>query len=285
MDTRIVDIYQFFEIARPENANCSLICYQMTTSEKVSPGRKKPAVLILPGGGYSHTSPREAEPVAIRFTAAGFAPFVLHYSCAPCGFPVALREAALAMRYVRENAADYEADPNRVAAVGFSAGGHLCGMLGTLFDSPEIADLGAGTQIRPDALGLCYPVAVSWGRTHEGSFENLCGGDEPLRSRLSLERLVRADMPPVFLWHTRDDASVPCRNSLILASALEEAGVDFSLHVYRHGPHGLSTADEQVYPVWAVPESSWDVPGWQIAMIRFFRDIGLKITDSEEKTL
>lgn len=284
MDIRIVDLYQFFKIPKPNNANCSLICYRIKTSEAVSTGRKKPAVLILPGGGYCFTSPREAEPVAIRFAAAGYAPFVLHYSCAPCVFPVALREAALAMGYIRDNADDFEVDPAMVAAVGFSAGGHLCGTLGTMFDSPEVADLGPGSRFRPDALGLCYPVAVSWGRTHEGSFENLCGGDEQLRSRLSLERLARPDMPPVFLWHTRDDASVPCRNSLILAAALEEAGVDFSMHVYRHGMHGLSTADAQVYPAWGVPGSSWDVPGWQQAMIRFFGDIGFKITDFEEKT-
>lgn len=285
MNEQIVNLYQYFGLKQPEYANSGLICYRLTTSEKVSPGRKKPAVLILPGGGYGHTSPREAEPVALRFAARGYAPFVLHYSVAPCAWPVALREAAMAMRYIRENAREFEVDPAMVAAIGFSAGGHLCGCLGTLFDSPEVADIGPAELIRPDALGLCYPVAVSWGRTHEGSFENLSGGNWEIREKLSLERLVRRDMCPVFLWHTRDDGSVPCRNSLILAQALEEQGVDFAMHIYRHGVHGLSTADEMAYPVYGVPASSRDVAGWLDTMVAFFGEIGFRITDIQEKYL
>lgn len=88
--------------------------------------------------------------------------------------------------------------------------------------------------------------------------------------------------PPVFLWHTRNDGAVPCRNSLELACAMEKAGVDFAMHVYRSGCHGLSTADEMVYPVGGVPETSWDVSGWLDAMLRFFRDCGLVIRDGGE---
>jgi len=283
MDVKIVNLYQHFGLTAPENAACRLLCYRIDTSAEVSSGRKKPGVLILPGGGYSHTSAREAEPIALRFAARGYAPFVLHYSVAPAMYPTALREAAMAMRYIRENAREYEVDPAMVAAIGFSAGGHLCGLLGTCYDSPEVADLGPGALLRPNALGLCYPVAVAWGRTHEGSFENLSGGDPELRKKLSLEKLVRPDMAPVFLWHTRDDNTVPCRNSLILAAALEEAGVDFAMHIYRHGKHGLSTADEMVYPSFGVPETSWDVSGWLDTMLRYFAEIGFKITDFREE--
>lgn len=283
MNERIVDLYQYYGFYMPKNAKSRMICYKMTTPVEVSPGRAKPAVLIIPGGGYEHTSTREAEPVALRFAARGYVPFVLHYSVAPCAFPVALREAAMAMRYIRENAAEFEVNLRMVAAIGFSAGGHLCGTLGTMFDSPEVADIGSGELIRPDALGLCYPVAVSWGRTHEGTFDHISGGDPKLRQRLSLERLVRPDMCPVFLWHTRDDASVSCRNSLILAQALEEAGVNFALQLYRKGRHGLSTADEMAYPVYGVPEISWDVTGWLDSMMAFFNEIGFRITDIREE--
>lgn len=258
-----------------------LSCWIQQTSDKVSVSRRRPAILILPGGAYRWTSPREAEPVALRFAARGYAAFVLDYTCVPHGFPVSLREAALAMRYIRENADAFEINPHMVAAMGFSAGGHLCGTLGTLYDCPEVSDLGTAEDIRPDALGLCYPVAVSHGETHEESFENISKGDRALRERLSLDRLVRPDMPPVFLWHTRDDQSVPVRNSLVLANALEAAGVDFTMHIYRHGRHGLSTADEMVYPAHDVPCVSWDVPGWLDAEMAFFREIGFKITDVE----
>lgn len=285
MNEQIVNIYQFYGLQQPAGGAGNLICYGMRTSDKVSAHRRRPGVLILPGGGYGHTSPREAEPVALRFLVRGYVPFVLHYSVAPCRYPVALREAALAMRFIREHAAEFEVDISMVAAIGFSAGAHLCGCLGTLFDSAEVADLGTPELLKPDALGLCYPVAVSWGATHEGSFRNLCGGDEKLRARLSLDALVRPDMAPVFLWHTRDDEAVPVRNSLILARALEEKGIDFAMHIYRHGKHGLSTADEQVYPVSAVPGHSWGTENWPEEMMNFFAEIGFQITDFQEETL
>ena len=281
MYTEIVELYQFFGVERPECGKGKLTCLHIPTSDKVSPCRRKPAILIIPGGGYCHVSPRESEPVALQFLARGYAAFILDYAIAPAVFPVALREAAMAMRYIRENADRYEIDPGMVAATGFSAGGHLCGTLGTMYDAPEVEDIGPAQLLRPDALGLCYPVAVEWGITHEGTFENISGGDRVLRQRLSLDGLVRSDMPPVFLWHTRSDESVPCRNSLILAQALDAAGVDFAMHIYRSGPHGLSTADNLSYCDGAVPEVSWDVPGWIRAEIQFFLEKGLKIRDVE----
>lgn len=282
MLTKKVNLYEYWKIHQEDGMAGNLTGWYASTPLAVSKKRHKPAVLILPGGGYSHTSDRESEPIALQFVAKGYVAFVLEYSVAPFGFPTSLREAAMAMRYIRENAADFEINPNMIAAIGFSAGGHLCGTLGTMYDCAEVADLGEPKLLRPDVLGLCYPVAVSWGRTNNASFQNLTKGNVFLKERLSLERLVRKDMPPVFLWHTRDDAVVPCRNSLILSVALEEAGVPFSLHIYRHGPHGLATANELAYETWKLPDISWDVPDWFDAELCFFKEIGFKIIDDEE---
>lgn len=277
-----VDLYGHFGVAKPAGAVGELECYIQHTDEAVSPCRLRPAVLILPGGGYQHVSGREGEPIALRYLALGYSAFVLDYSVAPHRFPTALQEAAMAMRFIRENCESLEVNPHAVAAIGFSAGGHLCGLLGTLYDDETVRKIADADMIRPDALGLCYPVAVSWGKTHDGSFENLCGADTGLRQRLSLDKLVRPDMPPVFLWHTRDDACVPCRNSLILANALQEQGVDFTLRVYRSGCHGLSTANAQVYPVSKVPTTSPDVTGWLDAQAMFFEEVGIRIIDRED---
>lgn len=282
MQQHFVKLYEYYGLPKPAMTTGTLTLWLQEDAVGTG-GRLRPAVLIVPGGGYGHVSKREGTPVALRFLARGWNAFVLDYSVAPLQFPVALREAAMAMGYIRQNAAALGVDPAMVAAVGFSAGGHLCGTLGTLFDAPELSQIGPAALLRPDALGLCYPVAVSWGKTHEGSFENLCGEDAALRQRLSLDALVRADMPPVFLWHTRDDASVPCRNSLLLAAALEEKGVDFALHIYRHGPHGLSTGDTQVYADGKLPQVSPDILDWPEKMMDFFQEIGLKNRDLEGK--
>lgn len=282
MHSKTVFLYSNYRMKAPEGGAGFLSCILPTMVDELVPRRLRPAVLIMPGGGYGYVSPREAEPIALHFLTKGYAAFVLNYSCAPQRFPTALREAAMAMRYIRENAETWHIDPNMIAAIGFSAGAHLCGTLGTMYDCPEVQDIADAETVRPNALGLCYPVAVSWGKTHEGSFKNLCGEDQALRQRLSIDKLVRPDMPPMFLWHTRNDPVVPVRNSLLTAQALDEVQVPYSLHIYNQGAHGLSTADEQTYRVANVPSCSPDLHNWIGSMLSFFDECGLKITDQKE---
>ena len=274
------NLYEHYGLTGPEDHEGDLTAWIFSTSREVSRNRRRPAVLILPGGGYSRTSDREAEPLAYRFLAKGYVPFILRYTCGGRHFPVQLREAAMAMRFIREHADSWEIDPNMVAAIGFSAGGHLCGTLGMMYDCPEVADIGDGAMIRPDALCLSYPVTLGWGNTHEGTMETVSGGDKALRMRLSLDSQVRPDMPPTFLWHTRDDQAVPCRNSIILAEKMDEAGVDFMFHLYRHGWHGLSLANDQVYPAHMQGHFSPNVVGWLDDCCQFWAETGFHITDS-----
>lgn len=217
-------------------------------------GRKRGAVLICPGGGYGYTSPREAEPVALAFNAAGYHAFVLDYSVAPRRHPLPLLDLSRALCILRERADEWNIRPDGIAVCGFSAGGHLAASLGLFWDKP--VSLGAPGiekgKNRPDALILCYPVITSGPFAHRFSFENLLGKSPSpeLLCEVSLEFQVGASTPPVFLWHTFDDAGVPLENSLFFASALREKGVPFEFHVYPEGVHGLSlatleTADEQ----------------------------------------
>lgn len=280
LQTKAINLYEHFGVPCPEFGRGELTCLYLETSGEMKTLRRRPAVLVIPGGGYSGVSDREAEPIALRFMQRGYAAFVLRYAVKPAVFPTALREAAMAMRYIRENAELFEV--NKVAAIGFSAGGHLCGTLGTAYDCLEVQDIASGEVIRPDALGLCYPVAVAWGKTHAGSFRNISGGNEELAMRLSIDRLVRPDMPPVYIWHTRDDQGVPVRNSLILSEALAEAGVDFAMQICHSGKHGLATADENTYLSYKLPEISADILGWEDRMITFFKECGITIQDKEQ---
>ena len=273
-----VDLYELYpQEMRGEGGR--LAVYALQPISKVDPDRRFPAVLILPGGAYQWVSPREAEPVAMRFLSRGFSCFILKYSCAPSRFPVALREAALAMRYIRSRADELHVHPHKVAALGFSAGGHLCGTLGTLFDDAAVSDVGAPSLIRPDALVLCYPVSASRGKTHLDSFVNLCGNDRALMDRLSLDALIRPDMMPVFLWHTRTDDSVPVDGSIRLAAALAEKDVPFSFHVFADGRHGLATGDDLVYRRDNLPTVSDGVLDWPELAVRFLWENGFHIED------
>ena len=261
MHTETINLYEHYHTAAPGDGG-QLVVYALEPIPKVDPKRRFPAVLILPGGAYSWVSPREAEPVAMRFLSRGFTCAILNYSCAPARFPVALREAAMAMGFLREQADRLHIDPEKVAALGFSAGA-------------------TSAMIRPDALVLCYPVSAAHGRTHEDSFTNLCGQDQALKDRLSLDRLVRRDMMPVFLWHTRTDDSVPVDGTMRLALALAEQDVPFALHVFAAGRHGLATADDLVYRRDNLPPVSDGVRDWPELAIRFLWEQGFHIQDGE----
>jgi acetyl esterase/lipase len=225
-------------------------------------GAARPAVLVLPGGAYSHRADHEGGGVAAAFRERGFQAFVLHYRVAPARCPGAYLDAVAAMRHLRGHAAEYGIRPDAIALCGFSAGGHLAASVGVFADQ-AYPGLAPGTEVadsRPDAMILCYPVISFGEQTHPGSVQNLLGADpDPaLRERLSLERRVTPATPPTFLWHTSDDAAVPVGNSLLFAEALRRHGVPFELHVFPRGAHGLGlAADHPRMAAWPDLAAAW----------------------------
>lgn len=224
-----------------------LTVYCPENSPEIDPKRKRASILICPGGGYTFTSDREAEPIALNFVSRGYNAFVLRYSVAPARYPTALLEVSAAMALIRSRAEEWNVRKDAVIVCGFSAGGHLGCSLGAFWNEPFIEQtLGIEHgQNRPDGMILCYPVITSGPFAHRGSFDNLVadGGDE-LLSKVSLEHRVGGQTPPAFIWHTFDDEAVPVENSLLLASALRKAEVPFELHIYPTGVHGLSLCND-----------------------------------------
>ena len=230
------------------DATLTPMCFSNSKSLSFSPRR---AVIVCPGGGYNHVSAREAEPIAAQFLAAGYATFILHYSTGENATDYRpLKELALAIRHVRENADKYNVDPNYVFLCGFSAGGHLCASAGILWSSPVLDEIAAGAPrdiLRPTGMILGYPVISAGEHGHRGSFRKLCGKEEPTEDEMipfSLEKQVTADTAPAFIWHTFEDKTVPVQNSLLLAQAMTAAGVHFELHIFPNGPHGLSLCND-----------------------------------------
>ena len=207
----------------------------------------RPTMLIIPGGGYRFVSRREAEPLALHLLPRGFNVCVLTYSVAPHGFPTQLREVAAAMELICEYADSWHCDREKLAIMGFSAGGHLAAHYCNRYDCPQVREVFPDSKPVAAAV-LGYPVITADPRySHKGSFEKLNGGTYPTEGEMqdfySCEKMVTERTPPTFLWHCTGDKVVPVKNSLLYADALAERGIPFRMEIFPGGRHGLGTAD------------------------------------------
>ncbi|MBR1780689.1 MAG: alpha/beta hydrolase [Oscillospiraceae bacterium] len=184
---------------------------------------RRPAVLILPGGGYFMCSRREGEPVALAYLQAGFQAFVLRYSVGEgTTWPMPLEDYEQAMELIRSRAEEWNLYPDKIAVVGFSAGGHLAAAAATV------------ARHKPAAAVLGYPVT-------EEEMARAC-----LPSAPGMVEQVDDETAACFLFATRTDPLVPVRNTLRFAAALEAHGIGFEMHIYSYGPHGFSTANSSM---------------------------------------
>jgi acetyl esterase/lipase/lysophospholipase L1-like esterase len=221
------------------------------------------AVIVCPGGGYSHLADHEGRPVAEWLSSIGISAFVLKYRHGPrYHHPAPLQDAAQAIRMVRTRAAEWQIDPKRIGILGFSAGGHLASTIGTHFDvgQPNSADPIEKVSSRPDLMILIYPVITMGPFAHGGSRTQLLGENpsaEMVRL-LSNEQQVTKQTPPTFLVHTANDSAVPIENSLQFVEALRKMGVPFELHIYERGPHGFGLGrNNPVLATWPARCADW----------------------------
>jgi acetyl esterase/lipase len=257
----------------------TLTTYVLDDSPEMLRGKRRPAVIVCPGGAYLGCSDREGEPVAIRFNAMGYHAFVLRYSVYSenrgwgaidedpkpkkwLTHPAPMLDIARAMLEIRKNAEKWLVDMEKVAICGFSAGAHNCAMYSVYWDKPAMSEpFGVGSSdLKPAATILAYPLTdyvfmkgeyEKMDAANKGLYDmvNLAflGTREPddlTLDAISPARHVEKNTPPMFLWSTFRDGLVPIRHTTILADALARAGVPFEVHIFEDGDHGLSLADQ-----------------------------------------
>jgi acetyl esterase/lipase len=237
-----------------------------------SPGRRRAAIVICPGGAYAKLAPHEGGPFAELFASHGIASFVLTYRVAPNRFPAGYADATRAIRLLRHRADDLGIDPDRIGIMGFSAGGHLAATVATqpdLYRDPA-DDLAGRVPARPNRVILGYPVISMTSHAHVGCIRNLLGEDAPAdqRRQMSNELHVSAANPPAFIFHTADDPGVLVQNALMFAAGCAQHRVGCELHVFEHGPHGVGmAADDPKLAVWTKLLLNW-LTEWQEAADR-----------------
>lgn len=206
-----------------DDPDITLTAYIPDISEEMKNMKVKPSVLVLPGGAYKFCSDREAEPIALAYLAKGFNAFVLRYSLnEKSAFPTPLNDASKALKFIRDNAAEFYTDPQKIAVIGFSAGGHLAAALSTMSDD------------KPNACILGYPCILS------STSPILASPVE------SVTDYVTDKTPPTFIFAASNDGAVPIENSLSYAEALNRNGISFELHIFEDGDHGFSLGTDVV---------------------------------------
>ncbi len=228
-------------LLNPER-NVSLTVYLQPVGGEYGRIERRPAALVIPGGGYHFCSDREAEPVALAYLKAGYQAFVLRYSLdAQAAWPHPLDDYEQAMGMIRDNAEEWHVAADRIAVIGFSAGGHLAACAATM------------SKNRPNAAILGYPV-----------IDGVCARDY-LPSAPDVIAHVDGNTCPCFVFATRTDNLVPVSNTIHMVNALCENDVAFESHIYSNGKHGLSTGDASIegdvfserYPRWVEDSLSW----------------------------
>lgn len=200
------------------------------------------AVVIFGGGGYFRIQiGSAAKPAAQWLQSLGVTAAVVYYRLPADGWaPVSpFQDGQRAMRLLRAQAASLRVDPERIGALGFSAGGNLAGIVATRFDAPLYPPVDAADQLsaRPDFLAMIYPVvSMRAPLDHTRSKRELASQDDTQQA-YSVEQHVRKDMPPVFLAQAVDDRTVDVGHSVAMYQASHAAGIPVELHLFEAGGH------------------------------------------------
>lgn len=221
------------------------------------------AVLILPGGGYTHVAlGHEGFQYAEWLNAQGIAAFVLDYRVAPYQYPIEIEDGVQAMRMIRNRATDYNIDPDRIGVWGSSAGGHLAAVLATECHVSDKPGTGlTGLDCQPNFAILAYPViGMEPPVTHPGSRASLLGPnpDPALAHQLSPQYAVTTATPPTFIFATTGDPVVPIANSEAMYAALVEKGVPTEMHLFDYSNHGCGLCgDIPELAIWPTLLRAW----------------------------
>jgi len=224
---------------------------------------KKPngaAILLIPGGGYVRVAVSKAGgDIDAWLASLGYTVFTMDYRLPgdpwAAGPEVALQDAQRAMRIIRSRATELGIDPNRVGVMGFSAGGHVTGLLVTRWDKPVYTPIDAIDQLsaKPTTAAMCYPVVTMMQPyAHQQSMHAALGANPTAEARQadSIELHVPADAPPVFVCATTNDPVVPHQNAMLMFDALNATKIPSELHLYEGATHGfpLRGKDHQLLP-------------------------------------
>lgn len=252
------------------NSGAYFETYIMNSEINYQEYRKRPAIIIAPGGAYAIHATKEGEPVAIQFMQMGYQTFVLKYSVGSdrahpekgilknAKYPLQVVEMLETIHIVKQNAEAWNIDENNIFLMGFSAGGHVCASCGVRWNDEEIVKqlsfVPKKDELKVHGIVLGYPLLAPNSKEYM-EMHNVEGvkkvqeimdyvmyqTNNPTKEqiqKLNLLNYISKDSIPTFIWHSIDDPVVDSRNSTKFISRLLECGVKAEYHLFGHGEHG-----------------------------------------------
>lgn len=203
--------------------NVSLTGFLHDSSDEFTIIDKRPSILVLPGGGYTMCSERECDSVAYPYLTAGYQVFILRYSIGHDAiWPNPLKDLDNALSYIRNKENEWNIFSDKIAVVGFSAGGHLAGCGATMLQNKPNAAILVYAALDGEHIQQYHPTAPD------------------------VISSVSKDTCPCFLATSRTDNMVPVLSTVKMTEALAKNGISFESHIYSFGPHGFSVCNSSV---------------------------------------
>ena len=199
-----------------------------------------PAIVFLHGGAWRSGNKSSFRHLASDLANDGYVGFSVNYDLGAHSFPIAWEETRAAVRFLRDHAAEYRVDPNRIVVAGTSAGGELAALAALAPNGP--ATIGATSSAAPEPVSaaiilngvfdLCYPVHVI--KRYLGGN---CAANKALYDDASPMQHIHSNAPPFFVGHGSKDRVVPFAASQVFVRALQEKGVPVTNYRAENGPH------------------------------------------------
>lgn len=237
--------------------------------------RKRPGIILAPGGAYLIHATGEKEGVALEFLAKGYQVFILEYSLGlssweakergaqaldtDARYPLPVLEMMEAIHYVRTHAEALCLDDSRLFLMGFSAGAHVCASCGVFWNAPEftgqLSFIPRGQELRVSGMVLCYPMLNP---SPEGRPASASGDGKLIREFLyqtqtpnqeqkdavNVLKHVSPATLPAFVWHSVNDPVVPSVETTRFVLELQQNGVSCEYHLFEKGRHAMGLANE-----------------------------------------
>ena len=217
--------------------------------------------LIIPGGSYRNLGKPEMYPVVKKFYSLGYSTALLKYSVYPKKYPTNYNQGLKAIEILSTKFP-------KIILIGFSAGGHLAGMLGTTEREKLYNAIG---------MILCYPVISFVNKTHTFSRRNFLGqkneNNTEFQKLYSIENRVNKDTLPTFIWTMKNDKVVPYENTLYMIEKLKEKKVKFEYKIFEKGRHGMALADDSAIRFGIKEYKNEEVAKWVELSCNFFESI------------